>query len=167
MQNQVYRKNGSKISAFSSANTITNMISYFCHNGKTQVLENKFKGILLNRIVSKKKTINISKCINLFIETTLPYIKLKSKKGQKRRKAQKALLVRPINRITSKRKAYMNFSSLFKMSKHSNKPLILRLETEFESIYGAKSTQASTTNHSLREKRDSVHKSAYKYLPRS
>jgi hypothetical protein len=171
MQNQPYHKNGSKISAFSSANTMTNIISYFCHNGKTQVLENKFKGILFNRIVSKKKVINISNCINLFIETSLPYIKLKSKKSQKRRKAQKSLLVRPINRITSKRKAYMNFSSLFKVTKHSSKPLMLRLETEFESIYAyaikQSQSQSSASSHSLMEKRDSVHKSAYKYMPRS
>ena len=169
MQNQSYLKTKSRVNTFSSANIMTNMMTYFCHNGKTQVLENKFKGILFNRILTKKKMMNINNCINLFIETSLPYIKLKSKKGQKRRKTQKALLVRPIDRIASKRKAYINFSSLFKVTKHSSKPLILRLETEFESIYThtTKQSQSSVNNHSLRDRRDDVHKSAYKYMPRS
>ena len=156
-----------KVNLFSSANTITNILSYFCYNGKTQVLENKFKEILLKRTLAKKKSIKISDCLNIFIETTLPYIKLKSKKSQKRRKTQKVLLVRPINRITSKRKAYMNFSSLFKITKQGNKPFMSRLETEFESIYISTTAQSSVNSHNLMEKCSIVHKSAYKYIPRS
>ena len=153
-----------KVNVFSSANTITNILSYFCYNGKTQVLENKFKEILLKRTLAKKKSIKINDCLNIFMETTLPYIKLKSKK---RRKTQKALLVRPINRITSKRKAYMNFSYLFKITKQGNKPFMSRLETEFESIYVSTTAQSAVNSHNLREKCSILHKSAYKYMPRS
>ena len=162
-------RNKNSINSFSSANVITNIIGYFCKKGNGQILENKVKIRLFNRALLKKKPVNISLCLNTFIINTLPYIKVKPKKKQKRRKAQKKLLVRSIDRTASKRKAYINFSSVFKSIKHTKKPFISRLEIELESIYihSTKRVQSGIAKYVLMEKRDALHKSAYKYIPRS
>jgi len=152
---------------FSSVNIITNIFGYFCQKGKRHILEKKYENINFKRAISKKKTAHISIYLNSFIKSTTPYIKVKPKKSRNRNKINKALLVHPIDRISSKRKAYINFFSFFKGSKNKKKPFIPQLETEFESIYVStgKYTQSSTNKPILIEKRDALHQSAYKYIP--
>ena len=154
---------------FSSANVITNIIGYLCQKGEGQMLENKIKNMLFNRVLFKKKSVKISTCLNMFIINTLPYIKAKAKKKQKRRKAKKGFLVRSIDRTASKRKAYINFSSVFKSVKQTKAPFISKFERELESIYthSTKRIQSETGKYILIEKRDTLHKSAYKYIPYS
>ena len=152
---------------FSSVNIITNIFGYFCRKGKRHILEKKYENMHFKRAISKKKTAHISIYLNSFIKSTTPYIKVKPKKSRNRNKMNKALLVHPIDQISSKRKAYINFFSFFKGSKNNKKSFIPQLETEFESIYLSisKSIQSSTNKPILIEKRDTLHQSAYKFIP--
>ena len=154
--------------AFPPVNTLTNMLGYFCQNGNIHILESKCKNMLLKRSATKKSSVSLGPCLNTLIKNTLPYIKVKPKKSRGRRKTKKALLLSPIDRVTSKRKAYRNFSSFFKSNKNVNKPFISRLENEFESFsLSSNKRQPGVTKHSLTEKRDLVNKSAFKYRPYS
>jgi len=150
-------------------NVITNMFGYLCRDGKRQRLEKKIKDRLFYRSIIKKNTIDINTCITTLLVSSTPYIKVKAKKsyGRNRSKKNIRLFVSPISRLTSMRKMYIGFSSIFKSGKSINKPFIIRLETEFESIYKSniKSSQASN-KYALKEKRDQQHKSAFKYIPR-
>lgn len=159
-----------KSEEFSSVNIITNITGYFCKKGKREILETKFKEILFKRASSGKKPIKLGTCLNTLIANTLSHIKLKPKKGRNRRNRQKAkknFLVYPIDRITSKRKAYINFFTTFKGVKQQNKPFISRFEVELESIYAHvnKRVQSGLSKYILTEKRDNLHKSAFKYIP--
>lgn len=78
-----------KVNVFSSANTITNILSYFCYNGKTQVLENKFKEILLKRTLAKKKSIKISDCLNIFMRQHFLILSLNQKRVRNDEKHRK------------------------------------------------------------------------------
>jgi hypothetical protein len=161
--------NKNQSNTFSSANVITNIIGYLCQKGESQILENKIKLILFKRVLFKKNSIKMSTCLNMFIINTLPYIKAKFKKKQKRRKAKKGFLVRSIDRTASKRKAYINFSSVFKSIKSTKASFISKFEGELESIYthSTKRIQSGVGKYILMEKRDMLHKSAYKYIPYS
>ena len=158
-----------KTNVITSVNIITNMFGYLCRDGKRHRLEKKIKDRLLYRSITKKNTIDINACVNTFISSSTPYINVKAKKSSGRNRSNvknKILFVYPISRLTSIRKIYIGFSSIFKSGKSINKPFISRLETEFESIYQSniKSNQASN-KYALMEKRDQLHKSAFKYIP--
>jgi len=149
-----------KNSTLHSVTVITNIFGYFCKNGERQILETKVKKRFFNRSLIKKKTINLSHCLTTIIQKTTPYIKLKQKKNR-RRTTKKQFFVRPIDRITSKRKAYISFSSFFKSIKRTKKPFVSQLEIQLESIY----TQRKNRNqkHILTDKQNLLHKSAFKF----
>jgi len=154
-------------SNFSSVNVITNIRGYFCQKGSIHILENKVKDRLTNRILFKKNTISLNKCLNTFLATSLPYIKLKPKKKKKRRKIQKKFNVRWLDRIISKRKAYMNFSRIVKSIKKTKNLFISQLESEIEFVYisTVKWAKSKVNKPTLIEKRDNLHKIAHKFIP--
>jgi len=159
-----------KKNVITPVNVITNMFGYLCNDGKRQRLEKKIKDRLFNRSIMKKNTIFIKTCVNKLLSSSTPYIKVKAKKSTGRNRSNvknKKLFVSPINRLTSIRKIYIGFSSIFKSGKSLNKPFITRLETEFESIYQSNIKSNQTTNkYVLLEKRDQLHKSAFKFIPK-
>ena len=161
----------SKVPSFpiTARNIVSNLSGYFCRKGNRQLIEKNVQKMLFKRVSSvKKEEVNISSYFTSFIEASLPYVKLKPKKRRGRRKKKvKIMRVNPIDRFTSKRKAFMMFSSLFKGINRQKKNFISRLENELESIYtnSLKRSQTGVTKLPIIDKKDQLHKSAYKYKP--
>lgn len=150
-------------------NIVSNLSGYFCRKGNRQLIEKNVQKRLFKRVSStKKEEVNLSNYFTSFIEASLPYVKLKPKKRRGRRKKKvKIMRVNPIDRFTSKRKAFIMFSSLFKGINRQKKHFMSRLENELESIYtnSLKRNQTGVTKLPIIDKKDQLHKSAYKYKP--
>ncbi len=155
-----------RTSTFSASRASNRRLTFFYRGGSKEKLESHFRQLVIKRAMKKatQPVADIPAVYDLFAPfylTATPFVGLKSRR--KRRGKRVIHKLYPLDRIRSERKPFLALSSIVRTSGRSAKPFNSRLAHELDALYTA--SRSKGTVSTLREKRDLIHRTAYKARP--
>jgi len=151
----------------SSIQTAKNRLPYFTRCGHKASVESRMRKILItyssqNTIKNYNKDSSNLNLFKSFEQSAIPYIGIKTRRKRRGKRIINKLTLS--TRFQSQRKAFRGLSKSVRIPGRATKSFIFRLGTELKTLSQIKHKRVSS-NTSLRENRDNLHRSALKAIP--